>query len=209
MLSKQTFALRGAASILAVSCGLAAGAALASGPIAPLPPEIVYTAPAPAFDWAGFYGGLSYSAISGAVTQAPGGTPDMTDTSGAGAFVGYNWQRGNVVFGPELSYISFESGYPPFVNRQRNALELRARAGYAMDNVLFYGFVGAARSEFFGGGIWNDETGISFGLGLQAHVGRNVFVGVEAARRNMNFTTGGSQIENYIDTITLRLGYQF
>lgn len=206
---KQSFAMRSAVSALALAGLMPASAALASGPVAPPPPEVVYTAPAPVFSWEGAYGGLSYSAISGAITQAPGGTPDMENATGFGVFAGYNWQHGHLVFGPEVSYISFEAGYPPFVNRQRNALELRARAGYAVDNVLFYGFVGAARSELFGGGVWNSENGVSFGLGVQAHVGHNVFVGLEAGRRNLSFVSGGTTIRNHIDTITLRLGYQF
>ncbi|GAB1377991.1 outer membrane beta-barrel protein [Pararhodobacter aggregans] len=196
-------------STLALACALPIVPALASGPVAPPPQVVDYVMPAPAFDWAGAYGGLSYSAVTGRITQSPGGTPDMESVNGWGVFGGYNWQRGNFVFGPELAYTDFEAGYPPFINRQRNVLELRARAGYAVNNVMFYGFVGAARSELFGGGVWNSENGVSYGLGAQFHIRNNFFVGVEAARRNMSFSTGGADVENDIDTISLRFGYQF
>lgn len=207
MTSITTLATR--VSAIALACTLPLVPALASGPVAPPPPVVDYVMPAPAFDWAGAYGGLSYSSVSGRVTQSPGALPDLDSVNGWGAFAGYNWQRGNFVFGPELSYIDFDTGYVGFPERQRNALELRARAGYAVNNVMFYGFVGAARSELFGLGVWNSQNGVSYGLGAQFHVRSNVFVGVEAARRNMSATIGGANVENDIDTITLRIGYQF
>jgi len=199
-----------AASVLAL--GFGAGTAFASGPVTVTPPEIYVAPPPPVRDWGGFYGGLSYSGISGEINENTGGGvfPAMVDTSGAGVFVGYNWQRGNLVFGGELSYTDFETpfvGYP--ASFQQNATELRARAGYAMDNVLLYGFVGAAQSRVNDVGLIYDQTGISYGIGGQFMVRGGAFVGLELARRDVSGTTGGVTLGSYIDTVSLRVGYQF
>lgn len=191
---------------------LTASAALASGPVTVAPPEVVYTPAAPVRDWSGAYGGLSYSTISGAITEnvfSPLTTPDFDNTTGAGVFAGYNWQRGNFVFGGEVSFINFDSQYIGFVNHQQDALELRGRAGYAFDSVLVYGFLGAARSTITSGLTDFTMDGYSFGVGLQALVTDHVFVGAEIARRTVNFTNAFNDITTDIDTISLRVGYQF
>ena len=210
MLYKQILALRGAASGLAVAGCLTAGSAFASGPVTVVPPEIVYTQPAPAFDWAGAYGGLSYSAITSEVTvNATPPSFNMPSEGAAGVFFGYNWQRGNFVYGGEVNYSAFEGLYTGTVNTQRDSLELRARVGYAMDRVLVYGFVGAAQSTITSPGIGYRQNGYSFGVGVQAHVGRNVFVGVEASRRDVSGAVPAGTAASLIDALSLRVGYQF
>lgn len=204
------FASVTAASVLAL--GLGAGASFASGPVTVTPPDIYVAPPPPVRDWAGFYGGLSYSGISGEIDENTGGGvfPAMVDTSGAGVFVGYNWQRGNLVFGGELNYTNFETPFVGFpASFQQNATELRARAGYAMDNVLLYGFVGAAQSRINDGGIIFDQTGISYGIGGQFMVRGGAFVGLELARRDVSGSNGGATLGSIIDTVSLRVGYQF
>ncbi|WP_127106124.1 outer membrane protein [Pararhodobacter zhoushanensis] len=199
--------LGSAASVVALV--VASGAALASGPVVYVEPEVmVAPMPAPQYSWEGFYGGLSYSSVRGHV-DASGTIASMDNDTGPGAFVGYNWQRGNVVFGGELNYTDFDTPYPGFINRQRNALELRGRVGYAANNVLFYGFVGAARSEIFGSGSWNNQSGHSYGLGVQYHITRGAFVGLEAVRREVGANIGGVQADTQIDSVAFRLGYQF
>lgn len=213
MTTISRIALRSAASALALGVGLASGAAFASGPVTVTPPEVYVTpAPAPVRDWGGFYGGLSYSSISGEINEnIPGGIfPPLNGDNGAGAFIGYNVQRGNFVFGGELSYISFDTAYVGFpTSFQQNATELRARAGYAMNNVLFYGFVGAAQSRVNDGGTIFDQTGVSYGIGGQFMVRGGAFVGLELARRDVSGTNGGNTLGSFIDTVSLRLGYQF
>lgn len=209
-MSKFTSMLRSAgASVLAL--GLAGGgAALASGPVdPPYVPPVTIPQPDPQYDWSGFYGGLSFSGVTSRASSG-GVSFNMPRQTGAGAFAGYNWQSGNMVFGGELTYTNFNGPYvPTLTNRQRDALELRARAGYAMDRVLAYGFVGAARSSVFGAGAWNPQNGYSFGLGVQAAVGRNMFIGVEAARRNVSATIGPANVRSVIDSLSLRAGFQF
>ncbi len=192
--------------------GFASGAALASGPVPYVEPQVVTVAPqVQAYSWAGFYGGLSYSRVTGGVTaNTAGPLPDFVGDNGAGAFVGYNWQSGGFVFGGELSYIDFTTplvGFP--AASQQNALELRARAGYAFDRVMVYGFVGAARSRIVEGAVTLNQTGVSYGLGVQALVTRNMFVGLELARRDVEGTALGQTVSSDIDTVSLRVGFQF
>lgn len=200
-----------AASVLA--SGLFAGAAMASGPVV-VDPEPVLVAPAPAVtDWSGFYGGLSYSDVSGRVNyvNVPVAGPAMVGTSGMGAFAGYNWQRGNVVFGGELNYVAFATpmvGFP--TSNQENLTELRARLGYARGRSMAYGFVGAARSNLLDNiGNRFNQTGTVYGLGLQVALNHNMFVGVEVARRDVRGTTGANTVGTLLDTVSLRVGYQF
>ncbi|MCW1931118.1 outer membrane protein [Pararhodobacter zhoushanensis] len=200
--------LGSAASVTAL--GFAAGAALASGPVVYNEPEVmVAPMPAPALSWAGLYGGLSYSRVSGGVTD-PAGLPDLESDNGFGAFVGYNWQRGGFVFGGELNYTNFDTSFVGFPGTyQRDSLDLRARAGYAFNRVMVYGFVGAARSTIGSGGTDFTQTGPVYGLGVEAMVTSNMSVGLEFARRNVDADVLGTTVESELDTVSLRAAYHF
>ena len=208
MSMNKTLAFAAAASVLA----LGATSALAAGPVTVAPVEPVYTpAPAPVQDWAGAYGGLSFSGISGALTENTGGAlSDLDSDTGFGLFAGYNWQSGNLVYGGELSYTDFSAPYTAFPgSSQDNALELRARLGYAMDNVLFYGFVGGARSDLALAGTNYDMTGVSYGLGAQYLFSNGAFAGLELGRRDVSDTVAGNTVSADIDTVSLHAGFQF
>ncbi|MCB1387946.1 MAG: porin family protein [Rhodobacteraceae bacterium] len=201
------------ASAAATSVFLSGGAALASGPVnVTPPPAVVITSPA-ARDWSGFYGGLGLASVGGAITDNNLGfafTPDMVRTTGFGAFAGYNVQRGSFVYGGELNYVNFSGehvGFPTWV--QENLLEVRARAGYAMGSVLLYGYVGAAWSTSNDGGAVFDQTGISYGLGGQMMFHGGMFVGLELGRADVSGDLAGFTQGSRIDTLSLRVGYQF
>lgn len=194
---------------------LTATSALASGPVAVQPvPEVVYTAPvATAHNWAGGYGGLSFSRVSGGINEntTPGGvTPDMEGDNAFGVFAGYNWQSGNLVYGGELNYTHFATPFVGFPgSQQENVIELRARLGYAVNNVLIYGFVGAARSSIEDGGISASQNGVSYGLGAQMAFRNNMFAGLEVGRRDVSGDVPTGTVGTDIDTATLRVGFQF
>jgi outer membrane immunogenic protein len=66
--------------------------------------------PAPARGWAGFYAGAQFGGLwdRGRLTETTGFVPSLTGnvtTNGSGIIggghIGCNWQRGNIVFGPE------------------------------------------------------------------------------------------------------------
>lgn len=187
-----------------------ASSALASGPSVPAEPTVTYE-PAPhVHNWEGFYGGLQLSSFSGGATVTPLPTFPFSRTNSFGAFAGYNWQRGNFVFGGELNYSNFSARFPIFpAAAQSNSLELRARAGYAMDNVLIYGFVGGARSSIRSSIASLNQTGYSYGIGAQYMFSNGMFAGLEAAQRRVSGTIGGIQVSSQLNSVSLRAGFQF
>ena len=85
----------------------------------------------------------STSATSGARS-----TNSSTDPSGiaGGLQAGYNWQNGQFVFGGEtdLQFSGADDTFAPWKFSNPWFGTLRARAGYAMNNILFYGTAGLA-----------------------------------------------------------------
>lgn len=68
----------------------------------------------------------------------------MDSETGAGAFIGYNWQRNALVYGAELNYTSLEIPTVGFAKSvMDDIIELRGRVGYTItEDLLGYGFVG-------------------------------------------------------------------
>ncbi len=90
--------------VLAAVCGLTAPA-FAGGPVEPITEPVPAAEPvAPAFDWTGFYVGVS--AVSGEFND---GLFDF-DTSGIGIQAGYLRDLGRFVVGGELAYSSGDYG---------------------------------------------------------------------------------------------------
>jgi hypothetical protein len=152
------------------------------------------------------------------------GDPRVTsDNEGnlAALFLGYNLQRGSVVFGAELGVsggtITFENINP--LNKFDGMVDLKARIGYATGKVLVYGSLGYVRTDrSFAGPVSNDPiatTGVSFGLGVDAMVGERLFVGLEALQRNLTTDEGdvggfpSLSFDNHVNTVSLRVGYRF
>lgn len=120
----------------------------------------------PAYDWSGFYlgvqGGLGAADVDGAYS----GTGDfIIDSDGSfnldlnglvgGAEAGVNWQTGNFVLGLEgdVSFVDWSDSLTNSRDEERVSAEtnfvgtLRARAGYAMDNLLVFATAGAALTD--------------------------------------------------------------
>jgi len=124
---------------------------------------------APPYDWSGFYVGGHIGYLwgrtrveeDGVVTEP--GAP--TDGVIGGVLAGYNWQNGPVVFGLEGDFGWIHAhgvGQPTFITTQApNTYDLnwtshlRGRAGYALDNWLFYvaGGLAVADLDFHEGAI--------------------------------------------------------
>ena len=86
--------------LCAVATMVAGSAAWAGGPTAPAVEPVVQAPVIAAVDWRGAYagGGLSYGSFSSEPEQ--GVLPDAKGTAAA-LIAGYNWQRGNLVYGIE------------------------------------------------------------------------------------------------------------
>jgi outer membrane immunogenic protein len=136
-----------------------------------------YQAPPPAalFNWTGFYVGAN----AGYNWGSAGGT----DPSGvAGGFTaGYNYQFSpNTVIGAETD-ITFSNASDSNAGTKFETDyigTLRARLGYSVGNVMFYGTGGAAygKGELTVGGLSNEQVhwGWTVGAGVEAMLTQNV-----------------------------------
>ncbi len=176
---KHLISAVGAAALLLSAPAAVAGSMVAGSKAEPVvePAPVAPPAPtAPAYDWTGFYAGgyLGGARADIDVIDRDGyngldGDGDFDYSTGTGLIggvqAGYNVQSGNFVYGieGELGYMDLDGSeqFPDFQDdplREDDsvaAIEMGAygsitgRAGYAVDNVLFYakGGVAAARAE--------------------------------------------------------------
>ncbi|QIR86155.1 outer membrane protein [Paracoccus sp. AK26] len=222
-------------SFLAISAlGLMSGTsgALAGGYIAPVADPVV-AAPvresASASDWAGGYVGGHIGYAFGGDDEVGadiyeddaflGSLSDLTTLKvkglGAGVHLGYRWQRGNWVFGPELTLeggdISDDKSGSDSVDgddytvgiesKVNHIVGLQFKTGYAVNpQTLVYGTAGYVRGDFDyilsasvngdGGSITEGYTadGYSLGLGVERKIRDNLSVFAEWQYRNFGKT---------------------
>ncbi len=159
----------GAAALVAAGWTVSAQAAdLSYGTRAP------YTVNQPlnAYSWAGPYLGGNLGYDWGTVDNNP------TKPSGfeGGVQAGYNWQQpGPWVFGVEgdIEATGAADTFAPWKFSNPWFGTLRGRAGYALNNVLFYGTGGLAFGELRGEtfGLSETHTNAGWTLGVGAEVG--------------------------------------
>jgi outer membrane immunogenic protein len=135
-------------------------------------PQPYYTAPASAYyNWAGWYAGANIGYQWGKVT----GTGTNPSGIEGGIQGGYNWQNGQFVFGGEtdLQVSGADDTFAPFKFSNPWFGTLRARAGLAMNNILFYGTAGLAYGGVKGetGGLSESKTHVGWTAGLGVEVG--------------------------------------
>lgn len=203
---------------------VSASVATAGGPaaVADEPPATVATVPAASHDWSGFYGGLSYGKASGATNfySSPGvfsNGPWDVEGNLPGLFAGMNFQRGNLVYGAELSAMFGEvRGTPDGFEEQQyeDVIDLKARAGYAFGSALVYGTLGYSKSKFAeDGDPLQSMSGLGYGIGVDYAVGERFMVGAEYYARDLNGTLDYAAPfeldDSGFDTLTLRVGMQF
>lgn len=176
-------------------------------------------APAVGADWSGPYAGLSFGRSSGDMDMAPFGLFDYEDGRATGAFLGYNLQRGNLVYGGELSYASvtgmvFSDATLGDDDTVDSLLELRGRVGYSLGNALLYGAAGLARGTYTLNTIDSPTaSGTSLGLGLDYRMTDQVFLGLDYTRRTMSGTNENPgntfDFDSAINSLSLRVGMSF
>lgn len=181
---------------------------------------VAFAGAAKAQDLQGLYGGLSYSKGSGEAIDSDG--PYSFDGNAAGAFVGYNHVAGDWLFGAELAFSNseYESFYPngtsPYLDAE-NVRDLKLRAGRVFGKTLVYGVVGRSTMDIdmFGSGATSsdgDASATTIGLGFEASVGNNAFIGGEYLTRDLDlssgpafYAVGGAEL----NTLSLRMGLRF
>ena len=128
--------------------------------------------PLNAYSWAGPYLGGNLGYAWGSVDNNP------TKPSGfaGGVQAGYNWQQnGPWVFGVEgdIQASGAEQTFAPWKFSNPWFGTLRGRAGYALNNVLFYGTGGLAFGELRATtfGLSESNTNLGWTLGVGAEMG--------------------------------------
>ncbi len=153
------------AAVAAVS-----GAATAADlPRSPAP----YYSPAPAsvYNWSGPYAGLNIGYEWGKITN------NAVEPNGllGGLQGGYNWQSGQFVFGGEtdIQLTGADDTFAPWKFSNPWFGTLRGRAGFALNNILFYGTFGLAYGELKGeiSGLAETKTHVGWAGGAGMEVG--------------------------------------
>lgn len=150
-----------AATLFALSLPLSANAAdlPVRGPVYKAAP-----APAPVFNWTGFY-------IGGHIGYGFGDfLANDIDGFVGGLQVGYNWHFApNVVFGIEGDFTASDVngiafGFPYHIDYLAT---IRGRVGYTWDRTMLYGTGGVAFTRASLGGIHGTDTGYALGAGIE------------------------------------------
>lgn len=184
------------------------------------PPMVPVTPPMAAMDWSGAYVGLSYGQASGEYEADVDGTItlyDLDDSDAYGVFGGYNFQRGNLVYGGEISYMTVDdmvlltAGNDDTID---SILDVRGRIGYVVGNAMIYGAIGFSSVENTIN-VTTDNTlsGTNLGIGVDYMFSENFVVGLDYTQRFVegenNSTTNPFDIETDVDTLSLRVSYLF
>ena len=197
-----------------------AAPSLAGGPaIVEAEPMPVY-APAPVamHDWSGAYVGLSYGKTSADIDFSTTGPFDFDDGKVAGIYGGYLVQNGSFVYGGELAYGKVSDTFIPGFSDDDEiefVLDLKARAGFAANRVLFYGVLGYSKSNYVEPGVTPREfdlDGMAYGLGAELAVSQRFVVGLEYLTRDLSGTASDDPTvtgDVNLDTLSLRVGVSF
>jgi outer membrane immunogenic protein len=203
-----------AATLLMVT----AGAGLADGP-APAKAEPAVAAAAAAANWTGAYAGLSATRIVGADASAfydgvPGNSASADTGNQTGAFLGYNWQRGTLVYGAEAAIQRGDVpliGYPN--SRFEKFFDLKGRVGMASGKALFYGTAGYSTGTLNDAEAYLfDLKGMNYGVGVEYMAANRLTVGLEYLVRDMDGTTPTEPLvtlETETRSLSLRAALRF
>jgi len=162
-------------------------------------------APAPVFNWTGFYVGGHVGYGWGNADFAAGG--DVDGFLG-GLQVGYNWQLSrNWVFGIEGDISGTDINNNPGFAHIDYLGTLRARVGYTWDRTMLYGTGGLAWNRSSNLGFHDTDTGYALGLGIEWAFAPGWSTKVEYMYYNFdNVTTIGN---TDISTVKVGLNYRF
>lgn len=196
---------------------LAGNAALAADAIEapPAPPAApVVQVAQPTASWSGMYvgvfGGYNWGTFD---TNAVGDIG--ADGWSGGAFAGYNFQSGPMVYGVEgdIGYSGADGSFGGIDGKQTGFGSLRGRIGYAFDPVMIYGTgglaVSGAKLEDAGGSDSNVHLGWTVGAGAEALITDNVFGRLEyrySDYGSKDYSLGGGTVSSGFSAHTVNAG---
>ncbi|WP_308915064.1 outer membrane protein [Jannaschia sp. LMIT008] len=207
------------------------------GPVAPEPVIVTPAVPAPSFAGAYLGGSFGFAGVDGdnidGDVDGDGDDDDDDDTNSAlfdlsdeavgyGVHAGYNFQTGNVVWGPELAIfggdveVGTSTGLSS-VDLDRG-VRVALRGGIVRGANHFYGLLGAVRMDFDStsplGTSSGDGTGFAAGFGIERLVTPSVVVGVQYTLHSVDDVTfddfgDGSEVDVDYRVLELRASYKF
>jgi outer membrane immunogenic protein len=170
--------------------------------------------PLNAYSWAGPYLGANIGYEWGSVTN------NLTKPSGfeGGAQAGYNFQSGPWVFGIEgdIEATGASDTFAPWKFSNPWFGTVRGRAGYAFNNILFYGTGGLAfgelRAETFGLSESHTNAGWTVGVGAEFGLAANWSAKIEYLYVDLsssNFTITGMPNASQFGVVRAGVNYHF
>jgi outer membrane immunogenic protein len=200
----------------AVALGAAVWAASADAADLNYGPRAPYTVNQPLniYSWAGPYLGGNLGYAWGSVDNNP------TKPSGfaGGVQAGYNWQRGPWVFGVEgdIQVTGAEDTFAPWKFSNPWFGTLRGRAGYAFNNILFFGTAGLAFGELrgmtFGRSESHTTAGWTGGVGAELGLAPNWSAKIEYLYVDLSdsqFVITGAQNGSRFGLVRAGVNYHF
>jgi len=179
-----------------------------------VPTSLGFAIPDDEAEWGGFYAGGLGSFDSGELNYGSTAGQFDLNSSTLGAFAGYNFQSGDLIYGAEAAYVF---GATPAMGdaEYSSFFDVKARAGYSVGDALVYGVVGGSV------GVWEDRTGppetvstagMNYGLGVDYQVTDTIFVGAEYLVRDLVGeleTPGDISIDSLFQSAQIRVGLRF
>lgn len=202
------------ASLLASSASLVAVSAHAADAVTQIPeaPAAVETA-APVGNWSGFYLGGYGSHDWGKVTGGP--TKPSADGWGGGAYGGYNFQSGQIVYGGEadIGYNDQKGTANGITGEQKLNGSIRGRIGYDLNPFMIYGTAGLAIADQelsnARGSDSKTALGYTVGAGVETFVTNNITARVEyrySDYQDKDFNLGGTNVSRGFDDHSVKVG---
>ena len=170
--------------------------------------------PLNAYSWAGPYLGGTLGYEWGSVGNNP------TKPSGlvGGLTAGYNWQNGPWVFGAEgdINLTGANDTFAPWKFSNPWFGTVRGRAGYAFNNILFYGTGGLAfgglRGETFGLSVSHTSLGWTLGAGAEFGLAQNWTAKIEYLYIDLdssNFVITGAKNDYRFGVVRAGINFHF
>lgn len=179
-------------------------------------PRTGYTVNQPlnAYSWAGPYLGGTLGYGWGEVGNNPTKPSGIT----GGVEAGYNWQTGPWVFGVEgdINLTGANDTFAPWKFSNPWFGTLRGRAGYAFNNILFYGTGGLAfgelRGETFGLSESHSTVGWTLGAGAEFGLAQNWTAKIEYLYVDLdssNFVITGAKNDYRFGLVRAGINFHF
>jgi outer membrane immunogenic protein len=193
----------------------------------PLPPQAAVVAPAPIFNWSGFYVGINGGYAWGkSEFEYPGIATGGFKTDGwlIGGTIGANYQVGQSVFGLEadLDWTDINGSTPCIAGTCETSLSwlgtVRGRLGYAVDRFMPYVTGGVAFGEVNAGvsGASAKDTRVGWTAGLGAEYAftpnmswKTEYLYVDLGKFDCNISCGAPSADVSFKSHIVRTGLNF